>query len=163
MFEMYAETDELRNFCFSSCPKQNDVYPILFFSAVVVQNTTNSPSIYGKYSGLIRSIVEVNITYETIINKLVTTIIKAIINKILTISYDKQIRKRGQKWLERWTCNSGAPSSSPTWLDLFSVVPSSNPPPCLRIASCFASVQVGILNPVKFNLSYLFQPFARPH
>ena len=102
-----------------------------FFSAVVVQNTTNSPSIYGKYSGRIRSIVEVNITYETIINKLVTTIIKAIINKILTISYDKQIRKRGQKWLERWTCNSEAPSSSPAWLDLFPVLPSSNPPPCL--------------------------------
>lgn len=56
MFEMYAETDELRNFCFYSCPKQNEVYLILFFSAVVVQNTTNSPSIYGKYSGRIRSL-----------------------------------------------------------------------------------------------------------
>ena len=37
--------------------------------------------------------------------------------------------------LERWTCNSEAPSSSPApdvsnfELDLFSVVPSSNPPP----------------------------------
>lgn len=102
MFETYAETDELRYFCFSSCPKQNEVYLILFFSAVVVQNTTNSPSIYGKYSGRIRSIVEVNITYETIMNKLVTTIIKAIINNILTISYNKQIRQRSQKWLERW-------------------------------------------------------------
>lgn len=77
-----------------------------FFSAVVVQNTTNSPSVYGKYSGRIRSIVEVNITYETIINKLVTTIIKAIINDILTISY----RQRGQKWLERWRAQVEVPS-----------------------------------------------------
>ena len=112
MFETYAETDELRNFCFSSCPKQNEVYLILFFSAVVVQNTTNSPSIYGKYSGRIRSIVEVNITYETIaiINKLVTTIIKAIVNNILTISYNKQIRQRSQKWLERWRAQVQVPS-----------------------------------------------------
>lgn len=110
MFEMYAETDELRNFCFSSCPKQNEVYLILFFAAVVVQNTTNSPSIYGKYSGRIRSIVEVNITYETIINKLVTTIIKAIINNILTISSNKQIRQRSQKWLERWRAQVQVPS-----------------------------------------------------
>ena len=110
MFETYAETDELRNFCFSSCPKQNEVYLILFFSAVVVQNTTNSPSIYGKYSGRIRSIVEVNITYETIMNKLVTTIKKAIINNILTISYNKQIRRRSQKWLERWRAQVQVPS-----------------------------------------------------
>ena len=101
---------QIANFCFSSCPKQNEVYLILFFSAVVVQNTTNSPSIYGKYSGRIRSIVEVNITYETIISKLVTTIIKAIINNILTISYNKQIRQRSQKWLERWRAQVQVPS-----------------------------------------------------
>ena len=81
-----------------------------FFSAVVVQNTTNSPSIYGKYSGRIRSIVEVDITYETIMNKLVTTIIKAIINNILTISYNKQVRQRSQKWLERWRAQVQVPS-----------------------------------------------------
>ena len=92
------------------CPKQNEVYLILFFSAVVVQNTTNSPSIYGKYSVRIRSIVEVNITYETIMNKLVTTIIKAIINNTLTISYNKQIRQRSQKWLERWRAQVQVPS-----------------------------------------------------
>ena len=49
-------------------------------------------------------------------------------------------------------------------LDLFRVVPSSNPQPCLYmyIASWFAR-PVGILNPVMFDLNYLFQSFARPH
>ena len=107
---MYAETGKLQIFAFLLALNRMKFTLFYFFSAVVVQNTTNSPSIYGKYSGRIRSIVEVNITYETIINKLVTTIIKAIINNILTISYNKQIRQRSQKWLERWRAQVQVPS-----------------------------------------------------
>ena len=48
-------------------------------------------------------------------------------------------------------------------LDLFTVVPSSNPWPCFLNSQLVCLRPVGILNPVKFNLNYLFQAFARPH
>ena len=46
--------------------------------------------------------------------------------------------------LERRTCNSEAPSSSPA-LDLFKVVPSSNPRPRSLIADWFAFGQLRYL------------------
>ena len=54
--------------------------------------------------------------------------------------------------LERWICNSEAPSSSPApdvsnfELDLFSVVPSSNPPPSgsEKIAPSWAPMRLKI-------------------
>jgi len=54
-------------------------------------------------------------------------------------------------------------SRSDLYLHLFTVVPSSNPRPCFVNSQLVCLQSVGILNPVKFNLNYLFQSFALPH
>ena len=68
-------------------------------------------------------------------------------------------------WLERWNCNlearvqvplrplAGFVHGSPEFNSLATLVNSQ--------LACFRPV--GILNPVMFNLNYLFQAFARPH
>ena len=67
--------------------------------------------------------------------------------------------------LERWTCNWEAPSSSPP-LPLAGFFHSS---PEFKSLTTLVNSQlvclrlVGILNPIMFDLNYLFQPFARPH
>jgi len=70
------------------------------------------------------------------------------------------------KWLERWTCNSEVPSSSPALTTGGFVFGS----PKFKSSATLANSQpgcltrpVGILNPVKFNLNYLFQAFVRLH
>ena len=65
------------------------------------------------------------------------------------------------KQLERWGCNTKFKSRPDHKLDLFTVVPSSNPPPCLSIANWFVPGQLGFLKLFKFDLNYLFKPFAR--
>ena len=65
------------------------------------------------------------------------------------------------EWLERRTCNLGAPLSP-----LAEFVHGS---PEFKVSAMLVNSQlvcllpVGIVNPVKFNLNYLFQAFARPH
>ena len=68
------------------------------------------------------------------------------------------------EWLERWTCNSEDPSSSPALTAIFvhgsprfksSAMLVNSQLVCLRL--------VWILNPVMFDLNYLFQSFAWPH
>ena len=72
-------------------------------------------------------------------------------------SEKKHMRSLGgsmAEWSEYWTCNSEAPSSSPA-LTLS--------PKFRCSASWFAFGQLGFLNPVKFDLDYLFQALAGPY
>ena len=67
------------------------------------------------------------------------------------------------EWLERRTCNLEAPLNplpefvygSPKFKTSAMLVNSQ--------LVCLVCWPVGIVNPVKFNLNYLSQPFARPH
>ena len=65
------------------------------------------------------------------------------------------------EWLERRTCNLAAPLNP-----LPEFVYGS---PEFKASAMLVNSQlvclwpVGIVNPVKFNLNYLFQVFARPH
>ena len=69
------------------------------------------------------------------------------------------------EWSERWTCNSEAASSSPA-LTASWIVHGS---PEFKSSATFVNSQlvclrpVGILNPVIFDLNYLYQSFARRH
>ena len=69
------------------------------------------------------------------------------------------------EWLERWTCNSEASISSPTLTACWIVHGSREFKSSANVVNsrlvCLR--RVGILNPVMFDLNYLFQAFARPH
>ena len=67
------------------------------------------------------------------------------------------------EWFERWTCNSEAPSSSPALTGFVHGSPEFKTSTMLVNSQLVCLPPVGILNPVKFNLNYLFQAFARPH
>ena len=68
--------------------------------------------------------------------------------------------------LERWTCNSEAPSSSPALTA--SWICSSHGSPEFKSSTTLVDCQlvclrpVGILNPVKFNLNFFVKTFSRP-
>ena len=64
------------------------------------------------------------------------------------------------EWLECRTCNSEAPSSNPA---LNSGSPELNSSATLVNNQLVCLRPVGILNPVMFDLNYLFQSFARSH
>ena len=59
------------------------------------------------------------------------------------------------EWLEPWTCNSEAPSSSPALLGL-----EFKSSATLVNSQLVGLRPVGILNPVKLDLDYLFQASA---
>ena len=69
------------------------------------------------------------------------------------------------EWLECWTCNSEASISSPTLTACWIVHGSREFKSSANVVNsqlvCLR--RVGILNPVMFDLNYLFQAFARPH
>ena len=69
------------------------------------------------------------------------------------------------EWLERWTCNSEASISSPTLTACWIVHGSREFKSSANVVNsqlvCLR--RVGILNPVMFDLNYLFQAFAWPH
>ena len=70
------------------------------------------------------------------------------------------------EWLEHWTCNSEALNSSPTLTASWLFVHGSSK---FKSSATLVNSQVvwfrtvGFLDPVTFNLNYLFQAFARPH
>ena len=69
------------------------------------------------------------------------------------------------EWLERWTCNLEAPSSSPTLTASLFVFCS----PKFKSSTTLVNSQLvclrptGTLNPAKFDLDHLLQAFAGPH
>ena len=75
--------------------------------------------------------------------------------------YRRPLNRGGSvaEWLERWTCNLEATSSSParTFIWIFSLlVPSSNPRPRLWNRQLVRLLPTGILKLVMFHLNYLF-------
>ena len=68
------------------------------------------------------------------------------------------------EWLERWTCNSEAPSSSPALTaGLVHGSPEFESSAMLVNSQLVCLWPVWILKPVKFDLNYLFHAFARFH
>ena len=65
--------------------------------------------------------------------------------------------------LERWTGNSEAPSLSPTLTARWICSPEFKSSTTLINGHLLCLLPVGILNPIVFELNYLFHEFARPH